>query len=119
MRTDVEKFRERLWLIELLTTEAMTKKLSHWKDIFREIQAKESKVNEIEPNDEMSLQGLIDCGLPDHRDVIEDVSRRADKQWGIEKKLNEIVEKLKDQKVEMMTFKNTGTYVLKSLDEVQ
>jgi len=33
--------------------------------------------------------------------------------------LNEIVEKLKDQKVEMISFKNTGTYVLKSLDEIQ
>jgi len=50
MKTDVEKFRERLWLIELLTTEAMTKKLSHWKDIF-----KECNIQEIEPNDEMSL----------------------------------------------------------------
>jgi dynein heavy chain len=36
MRNDVDKFREKLWLIELLTTEAMIKKLSHWKDIFKE-----------------------------------------------------------------------------------
>ena len=62
---------------------------------------------------------IIDSGLGEHREIIEDVSRRADKQWQIEKKLNEITEKLKDQKVEMMAFKNTGTYVLKSLDEVQ
>lgn len=33
--------------------------------------------------------------------------------------MNEIVEKLKDQKLEMIPFKNTGTYVLKTLDEVQ
>jgi dynein heavy chain len=57
--------------------------------------------------------------LLEHREIIEDISRRADKQWGIEKKLNEIVEKLKDQKVDMMAFKHTGTYVLKSLEEVQ
>ena len=66
----------------------------------------------------MTLQIIIDAGLEKHREIIEEVSRRADKQWGIEKKLNEIVEKLKDQRVEMMMFKNTGTYVLKSLDEV-
>lgn len=36
MKADVEKFREKLWMIELLTTEAMTKKTSHWKDVFRE-----------------------------------------------------------------------------------
>lgn len=91
MRTDVEKFRERLWLIELLTTEAMVKKTHHWKDIF-----KECEINEIEPNDEMSLQILIDAGLPNFREIIEEISRRADKQWSIEKKLNLIVEKLKD-----------------------
>ena len=50
MKHDVEKFRERLWLIELLTTEAMIKKPAHWKDIF-----KECELPEIEPNDEMCL----------------------------------------------------------------
>jgi dynein heavy chain len=36
MKQDVEKFREKLWMIELLTTEAMIKKPAHWKDIFKE-----------------------------------------------------------------------------------
>lgn len=74
MRTDVEKFREYLWLIELLTTEAMIKKPQHWKDIFKECQ-----INEIEPNDEMSLQIIIDNKLMDHKEIIEEISRRADK----------------------------------------
>ena len=50
LKSDVEKFREKMWLIELLTTEAMIKKLNHWKDLW-----KECELNEIEPNDEMSL----------------------------------------------------------------
>ena len=114
MRADVEKFREYLWIIELLTTEAMIKKPQHWKDIFKECHLKE-----IEPNDDMSLQVLIDGKLLEHRDIIEEISRRADKQWSIEKKINEIIEKLREQKIESIPFKNSGTYVLKSLDEVQ
>lgn len=74
MKLDVEMFKERMWMIELLTTEAMIKKTSHWKDIF-----KECGVQEIEPNDEMSLAAIIEAKLIDHREIIEEVSRRADK----------------------------------------
>jgi len=33
MKEDIEKFRETLWLIELLTTEALIKKPHYWKEI--------------------------------------------------------------------------------------
>ena len=39
MRYDVDQFRKNLWMIELLTTEAMTnpkKSIPHWREIFRE-----------------------------------------------------------------------------------
>ena len=44
----------------------------------------------------MSLQIIIDNKLMDHKEIIEDISRRADKQWNIEKKINEIIEKIKE-----------------------
>jgi hypothetical protein len=31
MKEDIEKFREKLWLIELLTTDALIKKPHYWK----------------------------------------------------------------------------------------
>ena len=101
-------------MIELLTTEAMIKKPHHWKDLW-----KECNLPEIEPNDEMSLQILIDSKLPSFREIIEEVSKRAEKQYGIEKKLNEIVEKIKVLTIDMIPYKNTGTFVLKSLEEIQ
>ena len=114
LRQDIELFREKLWLIELLTTEAMIKKPAHWKEIF-----KECEIQSIEPNDEMSLQILVELKLGSYRSIIEDISKKAEKQWNIEKKLNEITEKMKDVKLDIMVYKNTGTQVLKSLDEVQ
>ncbi len=77
MKLNVEKFRENLWIIELLTTEAMSnprRSAPHWKELFREAQ-----IPAIEPNDEMSLISLINCGLTQHRDIIEDISRKAEK----------------------------------------
>jgi dynein heavy chain len=35
-KKDIEKFREKLWLIELLTTEALVKKPAYWKEIAKE-----------------------------------------------------------------------------------
>jgi dynein heavy chain len=93
LRSQIEKFRENLWLIELLTTEAMSnakRSAPHWKELFKECQIKD-----IEPNDEMTLQRLLEAGIAEHRVIIEDVSRKAEKQWSIEKKLKEMEDKVK------------------------
>ena len=75
MKADVDRFREKMWLIELLTIEAMVKKLGHWKDLWRECGIQ----NEIEPNDEMTLQVLIDNKLTNFKEIIEEISKRAEK----------------------------------------
>lgn len=49
MKEDIEKFREKLWLIELLTTDALIKKPHYWKEISEA--CKLSKQNKLEPND--------------------------------------------------------------------
>ena len=63
-----------MWMIELLTTEAMIKKTHHWKDLF-----KECGLVQVEPNDEMSFQMLIDSKLYLYREIVEETSRRAEK----------------------------------------
>ena len=55
---DVNSFKTNLWIIELLTTEDMVKKLQYWKEFFQKI---EKPV--LEPNDDMSLKSLIDCDI--------------------------------------------------------
>lgn len=52
LKGNIEKFRENLWLIELLTTEAMInpkKSGPHWKELFKECEIV------MEANDEMTL----------------------------------------------------------------
>lgn len=114
LRTDIEKFRENLWLVELLTTEAMIKKPAYWKEVF-----KETGLAPVETNDDMSFQKLIDNGFLKHKDEIEEVTKRIEKQWNIEKKLNEIVEKLKEIKLEIVPDKKSGSFLLGHIDDVQ
>lgn len=58
-------------------------------------------------------------GLANYREQIEEISKKAEKQWSLEKKLNGIVEILKNLKVDSLRYKNTGTFVLKGVDETQ
>ena len=45
-------------MIELLCTEVMIKKPIYWKEIFERCQ-----INEIDPNDDMSLKILSEIGM--------------------------------------------------------
>ncbi|EAS04067.1 axonemal dynein heavy chain (macronuclear) [Tetrahymena thermophila SB210] len=117
LKKHIESFRENMWMIELLSTEAMSnlkKAIVHWNEIF-----KAANIKDLVPNEEMSLKLLLDQGLNNYREVIEEVSKRAEKQYTIEKKLKEMEDKVKVIRVELMKYKKTGTYVLKGVDEIQ
>ena len=77
LKKHIESFKEHMWLIELLSTEAMTnlkKAIGHWTEIF-----KAASIRDIQPNEEMSLKVLLDAGLNNYREIIEEVSKRAEK----------------------------------------
>lgn len=101
-----------MWVIELLTTEAMVKKPAYWKEVF-----KECKFSFEAVNDEMSFIKLIENNVLEHRGIIEELSKKADKQWGMEKKLLDIIDKLKEIKLELFPYKST--YTLRGIDELQ
>lgn len=69
MKEDIEKFREKLWLIELLTTDALIKKPHYWKEISEA--CKLSKENKLEPNDQLTLKVILDLKLDEFREEIE------------------------------------------------
>lgn len=100
LKDDIEKFRGKLWLIDYLTNEAVLKKPAVWRDIFRECE-----LTYMEPNNEMTLMSLIDHGLGGFKEKIEEITKRVEKQWNFEKKLNEIQEKVKGTKLEVWIFK--------------
>jgi len=63
---------------------------------------------------------LLETINPD-KDVIEEVSRKAEKQYQIEKKLKEMEETVKALKLDIMDYTKSkrATYVLKGVDEIQ
>jgi len=110
----VQSFKLKSWIIELLTKDAFVKKPIYWKEIFTKLE-----ISSIEFSEEMSFNQLLnEARLGEHRDYLTDLSSRAEKQYGLEKKLNEMVDHLKDIKLQTLSYKKTGTFVLMGIDEV-
>ncbi len=101
-----------MWLIELLTTEALQKKPVYFKEVF-----KECDLPFMEPSDELTFEQIKSARLGEFREKITDVSMKADKKWNIEKKINEMIDKAKETKLDIMGYKST--YILFKLDEIQ
>lgn len=117
LKKDIENFRHNMWIFEFLTTDSMRnlkKSMIHWREIF-----KESTVVELEPSEEMSFNDLLKTNLKNNRTIIEEISKKSEKQFLIEKKLKEMEDKVKGIKLEMRAFKLTGSYVLKGVEEIQ
>jgi len=98
-------------MIEALTVEAFQnhkKSLPHWKELFQR-----TEIRQIAINDHLTLQTLIDAQLFLHREVVEQVSQKAEKIWSLEKKMKEVEDRTKEIQLQTMAFKQTGTTVLK------
>lgn len=62
------------------------------------------------------MKALIDAGMLEQNQNIEEFSKRVEKQYLLEKKYNEIVENIKLIKVSVSKYKKT--YILNSIDDV-
>jgi len=64
----------------------LKKSTGHWKEIFKEL----NFPKEFEPSEEMNLKQLLENGIATNKELIETISKRAEGQFKIEKKLKEI-----------------------------
>jgi dynein heavy chain, axonemal len=88
-RSKIDEFRRNQWIFDFLTNEAMAnlkKSAGHWKEIFKEL----NFPKEFEPSEEMNLKQLLENGIATNKELIENISKRAEGQFKIEKKLKEI-----------------------------
>ncbi|EGR32288.1 hypothetical protein IMG5_089580 [Ichthyophthirius multifiliis] len=116
-KKEIENFRDKMWIIEYLSNEAMSnlkKSQSHWKEIFAY-----ANITDIEPIERLNLKVLIDKGLGNYKEHIQEISIKANKQWKIERKLKEMEDKVKVVKIEIIRYKKTGTFILKGVQQIQ
>ncbi|KAI4465685.1 dynein axonemal heavy chain 7-related [Holotrichia oblita] len=111
VREQIEEFKEHMPIIQTLGNPGM--KDRHWEKV-SEIVGFPIKVDA-----ELTLAKIIDYGLDDYIEKFESISEAATKENNLEKNLNKMIAEWADQEFSVLIYKDTGTYILSAIDEIQ
>ncbi|XP_065097060.1 dynein axonemal heavy chain 1 [Paramisgurnus dabryanus] len=109
MRAKIEEFRPFVPLIRGLRNPGMRSR--HWELLSERIN------NSVKLNANLTFSHCLELGLQDHIEAITHVAQEAGKEFAIEQALNKMEEDWSTVMFEVMPYKETGTYILKSPDE--
>jgi len=110
LRSVTTEFREHLPVIRSLASKALKER--HWEEI-------SDKLGEhIEPDDELTLQHLLELKVDDHIEEIQEVCVAAEKQYGLEKALEAMIQEWKEIEFIVKPYKETGTSVVGGVDDI-
>lgn len=97
---DIENLKKNTWIIENLTIEAMIKRPHHLIELF-----KSCGLPPFKPNQDLTFQQLLNMNLQDHKKKVEEISRKAEKEWNLERKLLEVYDNFKEIKLDLKSYK--------------
>ena len=110
LKDEIEKFKICIPLIRALSNEAF--KESHWNEL-SVIAQREEPLNPAEE----TVSTLIEKGIDQHIELIEDLSDRAQREYRLESKLKAMKKEWEDKEVPILAFKDT--HIIQSVDEIQ
>ena len=110
LREETTEFRQHLPVIQSLASKALKRR--HW-DALSELLGKN-----IDPDDELTLQQLLDLDAAGHIDAIQEVTIAAEKEYNLEKGLNTMIKEWSSIEFEVKAYKESGTYVVGGIDEI-
>ncbi|XP_063529439.1 dynein axonemal heavy chain 7-like [Cydia strobilella] len=70
-------------------------------------------------DEELTLQKVIDFNLADFIEKFESISEAATKENNLEKTLDKMMKEWADLRFEILPYKESGTYILSGVDEIQ
>ncbi|XP_067907506.1 dynein axonemal heavy chain 1 [Heterodontus francisci] len=109
IRSMVEGFKPYIPLIQALRNPGMRNR--HWEIISEQIQIT------IKPKANLTFARCLDMNLQDHIEAIAKVAELAGKEYAIEQALDKMESEWENINFDVMPYKETGTFILKSPDE--
>ena len=106
----IEAFQPFVPLIQALRNPGMRER--HWEALSEKIGFS------VMPDESFTFQKCLDMKLPDRIDLITKIGEVAGKEFAIEQALNKMEGEWKTVNLEIIAYKNTGTYIMRSADEV-
>ncbi|GFS18450.1 dynein heavy chain 1, axonemal [Elysia marginata] len=110
IKVNIENFKPYVPLIQGLTNPGLRQR--HWDAMSAEIGVK------LKPSPNLTFTKCLEMKLEHHIDVIAKVSEVAAKEYAIELALNKMEAEWESVEFEVLSYKNTGTYMLKAADEI-
>ena len=111
LRGKVDEFKEHLPLVTTLFNPGMRDR--HWDQISDIIGYP------FKPSDETNLQKVIDMNLNEFTPKFESISEAASKEFSLEKALDKMGKEWKDIEFTILPYRETGTFILSSVDDIQ
>ena len=111
VRAKVEKFRQFLPVLQTVCNKGLQKR--HWDGIGELIG------QEIVVTPELTLNDMIELGLPKFTTQLEEISVSASKEYELEKNLMKMKEEWADIAFDLVPYRETGVHILTSVDDIQ
>jgi dynein heavy chain len=110
LREETDEFRQNLPVIQALASPAL--KPRHWEQLSEKIGST------VEPDEELTLQQLLDANIGEHIELIQEVCVAAEKEYGLEKLLESMREEWRVVDFEVKPYKESGTFLVAGVDEI-
>ncbi|XP_071452908.1 dynein axonemal heavy chain 1-like [Hetaerina americana] len=110
LKNQMEEFRPLIPLIEALRNPGMRQR--HWELLLLDTGIK------IIPGPSLTFKKCLDLGITSAAEKLCNIAESAGKEYGIESTLSKMEKDWEDTNLEVLPYKDTGTYIIKVTDEI-
>ena len=110
LREETTEFRKNMPVIQSLASRAL--KYRHWEDL------SELLGKPIDPQEDLTLQQLLDLDAVGHIDAIQEITIAAEKEYDLERSLNNMMKEWTTIEFEVKPYKESGTFIVGGVDEI-
>ncbi len=110
LRENTTAFRAHLPVIQSLASKAL--KVRHWEAL------SELLGQEVNPDEDLTLQKLLDMDATKHIESIQGITIAAEKEYNLEKTMQGMMSEWSVIEYEVKAYKNSGTYIVGGIDDI-